>query len=133
MRVSCALPTALPDIIRRSSMPEFSGLKPGDDLFSLDLFTGHGVSIEDKQVLVVKNLYEPLFPGKTEKHYMFVARATVPAVLIAGICIGLYLNSVIALLKFAIVLLVIWGAPITLIFLWRRLTETAVREVAKRS
>ncbi len=77
--------------------------------------------------LVVKNLYEPLFPGKSEKHYMFVARATVPAVLIAGICIGLYLNSVIALLKFAIVLLVIWGAPITLIFLWRRLTETAVR------
>jgi microcystin degradation protein MlrC len=28
------------------------------NLFSLDLFTGHGVSIEDKQVLVVKNLYK---------------------------------------------------------------------------
>jgi hypothetical protein len=34
---------------------------------------------------------------------------------------------VIALLKFAIVLLVIWGVPITFIYLWRRLTETAVR------
>ena len=77
--------------------------------------------------LVVKNLYEPVFPGKTEKHYMFVARLTVPIMLLLGICIGLYLNSVVALLKFAIVLLVVWGVPITLIFLWRRLTETAVR------
>jgi SSS family solute:Na+ symporter len=77
--------------------------------------------------LVVKNLYEPLFPGKTERHYMFVARFTVPVVLVLGIAVGLYLNSVIALLKFAIVLLVIWGVPITFIYLWRRLTETAVR------
>jgi len=77
--------------------------------------------------LVVKNIYEPLFPGKSEKHYMVVARLTVPVALLLGIGIGLYLNSVIALLKFAIVFLVIWGVPITMIFLWRRLTETAVR------
>jgi len=77
--------------------------------------------------LVVKNLYEPLFPGKTEGHYMVVARLTVPVALACGIGVALYLNSVIALLKFAIVLLVIWGVPITLIFLWRRLTEMAVR------
>lgn len=77
--------------------------------------------------LVVKNLYEPVFPGKSEKHYMLVARLTVPLILGLGIGVALYLHSVIALLKFAIVLLVIWGVPITLIFLWRRLTETAVR------
>ena len=77
--------------------------------------------------LVVKNLYEPVFPGKSEKHYMVVARLTVPVVLALGVGIGLYLNSVVALLKFAIVLLVVWGVPITLMFLWRRLTETAVR------
>jgi Na+/proline symporter len=77
--------------------------------------------------LVVKNLYEPLFPGKTETHYVFVARLTVPLVLALGVVVGLYLNSIVALLKFAIVLLVIWGAPITLIYLWRRVTETAVR------
>jgi len=76
--------------------------------------------------LVVKNLYEPLFPGKSENHYMFVARAAVPIVLAAGVAVGLYLNSVVALLKFAIVLLVIWGVPITFIFLWRRVTQTAV-------
>ncbi|MFI5356380.1 MAG: sodium:solute symporter [Opitutales bacterium] len=77
--------------------------------------------------LVVKNLYEPLFPGKTESHYMVVARLTVPVILALGIGVGLYLHSVVALLKFAIVLLVIWGVPVTMIFLWRRLTETAVR------
>lgn len=77
--------------------------------------------------LVVKNLYEPLFPGRSEKHYMVVARLTVPVALAAGIGIGLYLNSVIALLKFAIVILVVWGVPITMIFMWRRLTEMAVR------
>jgi SSS family solute:Na+ symporter len=77
--------------------------------------------------LVVKNLYEPLFPGKPEKHYMVVARLTVPVVLTLGVCLGLYLNDVVVLLKFAIVLLVVWGVPITMIFIWRRLTEIAVR------
>lgn len=77
--------------------------------------------------LVVKNLYEPLFPGKSEKHYMLVARLTVPVVLAAGVAVGIFLNSVVAILKFVIVLLVIWGVPITLIFLWRRVTETAVK------
>ena len=77
--------------------------------------------------LVVKNLYEPVFPGKSEKHYMLVARLTVPLTLAVGIGVALYLHSVIALLKFAIVLLVIWGVPITLMFIWRRLTEAAVR------
>ncbi len=77
--------------------------------------------------LVVKNLYEPLFPGRSERHYVIVARIAVPVLLGLGVAIGLYLDSVVAILKFAIVLLVIWGVPITLIFLWRRLTETAVR------
>ena len=77
--------------------------------------------------LVGKNLYEPLFPGQSERQYMVIARLTVPVMLALGMGIGLYLNSVVALLKFAIVLLVVWGVPITLIFLWRRLTETAVR------
>ena len=77
--------------------------------------------------LVVRNLYEPLFPGKSERHYMVVARATVPFMLGLGIIVAIYINNVVSLLKFMITLLVIWGAPITVMFLWRRLTETAVR------
>jgi len=44
-----------------------------------------------------------------------------------GVMVGLFLNSIVAILKFAIVLLIIWGVPITTLFLWRRVTETAVR------
>lgn len=76
--------------------------------------------------LVVKNLYEPLNPGKSERHYMVVARLAVPVLLAAGVLIGLFLNSVIAILKFAIVLLLIWGVPVTILFVWRRVTRVAV-------
>ena len=76
--------------------------------------------------LVVKNLYEPFFPGRTEKHYMIVARLAVPVVLAVGVLVGLFLNSIVAILKFAIVLLLVWGVPITLTFLWRRVTQRAV-------
>ncbi|MCX6950816.1 MAG: sodium:solute symporter family protein [Verrucomicrobia bacterium] len=76
--------------------------------------------------LLVKNLYEPLLPGRSDKHYMVVARLAVPALLAAGVLVGLYLNSIIAILKFMIVLLLVWGVPITVLFLWRRITQTAV-------
>lgn len=76
--------------------------------------------------LVVKNLYEPLVPGKSERHYMVVARLAVPVLLAAGVLIGLFLNSVIAILKFAIVLLLVWGVPVTMLFIWRRVTQVAV-------
>jgi len=76
--------------------------------------------------LVVKNLYEPLVPGRTERHYMVVARLAVPALLTAGVLVGLFLNSIVAILKFAIVLLLVWGVPITLLFIWRRVTQIAV-------
>jgi hypothetical protein len=86
-----------------------------------------GASSVVLSALVVRNLYEPLFPGKPERHYMIVARATVPAILTLGIGVAVYLQSAVALLKFVISLSVIWGAPILLMFLWRRLTEAAVR------
>lgn len=76
--------------------------------------------------LVVKNLYEPLIPGRSERHYMVVARLAVPALLAAGVLVGLFLNSIVAILKFAIVLLLVWGVPITLLFVWRRVTQVAV-------
>ncbi len=76
--------------------------------------------------LVVKNLYEPLNPGRTEKHYVLIARLAVPLLLGAGVLVGLFLNSIVAILKFAIVLLLVWGVPVTLLFLWRRVTQRAV-------
>lgn len=76
--------------------------------------------------LVVKNLYEPLFPGKTDRHYMVVARISVPVILGLGILVALWMGSALSLLKFLIAIQVTWGAPIFLIFQWRRLTGKAV-------
>lgn len=76
--------------------------------------------------LVVKNLYEPLFPGRTERHYMMVARISVPLILGAGILVALWLSNPISLLKFIMTIGCTWGAPIFLMFHWRRLTQTAV-------
>jgi hypothetical protein len=77
--------------------------------------------------LVVKNLYEPLFPGRSDRHYVLIARLAVPALLAIGVLVGLFMNSIVAILKFAIVLLLVWGVPVTMLFLWRRVTETAVK------
>jgi len=76
--------------------------------------------------LVVKNLYEPLFPGRSERHYMIVARASVPTLLGLGILVALWMGNAISLLKFMMASGVIWGAPIFLIYQWRRLTKLAV-------
>lgn len=77
--------------------------------------------------LTVRNIYEPLFPGKSERHYMIVARLTVPILLLQGISVALFMSDAVSLAKSLATFGVIWGAPILLIFIWRRLTETAVR------
>ncbi len=77
--------------------------------------------------LVVKNLYEPLFPGKPQSHYVRVARYSIPVLLALGIMLALTISSATSALKSIITIGVVWGAPMLLIFLWRRLTETAVR------
>ena len=77
--------------------------------------------------LLVKNIYEPIFPHRSQAHYIAVSRLSVPIMLMIGVVVGLYLNSAIAIFKLIVALTVIWGAPIFLMFMWRRLTETAVR------
>ena len=76
--------------------------------------------------LVVKNLYEPIFPGRKERHYMLVARISVPVILGLGILVALWMGNAISLFKFMLAITVTWGAPILLIFQWRRLTRMAV-------
>lgn len=77
--------------------------------------------------LMVKNLYEPIFTGKSEAHYMRVARFSIPVLLALGVLLALALNSATSALKTVITIGVVSGAPMLLIFLWRRLTEIAVR------
>ena len=85
-----------------------------------------GVQVVVNSALIVKNLYEPLFPGRSERHYMLVARISVPVLLALGVVVALCMGSALSLMKLVIALGVTWGAPILLIFIWRRLTGKAV-------
>lgn len=76
--------------------------------------------------LFIRNLYEPLLPGKTDKHYIFVARITIGVTLFGGIGAALYVDNLLELFKYFISIPAIFGAPIWLGFIWRGLTRTAV-------
>jgi SSS family solute:Na+ symporter len=76
--------------------------------------------------LFIKNIYQPLKPGKSEKHYLFVGRIAIGVTLLGGIAVALYVNNLLELFKYIISIPAIYGASIWLGFMWRRLTKTAV-------
>jgi len=75
--------------------------------------------------LFARNLYEPLLPGRTEKHYVLIGRIVIGVVLVAGVLAATLMDSVVEIAKLVITAYAIFGAPIMLIFLWRRLTKAA--------
>jgi SSS family solute:Na+ symporter len=75
--------------------------------------------------LFSKNLYEPVRPGREERHYVLVGRIVIGVVLGLGVITALLMNSVVEIAKLVIVAYATFGAPIMLIFLWRRLTRAA--------
>lgn len=76
--------------------------------------------------LFIKNLYQPFRPGKSEKHYITVGRAVIGVTLFGGIGAAVYVDNLLELFKYFISIPAIFGAPIWLGFIWRRLTKTAV-------
>jgi SSS family solute:Na+ symporter len=76
--------------------------------------------------LFIRNIYQPLSPGKTETHYLWVGRVTIAVALLGGIGAALYIDNLLELFKYFITIPAIFGAPIWLGFIWRRLTRTAV-------
>ena len=80
----------------------------------------------NQSALFTRNLYMPVFPDRSERHYVLVGRIAIVVFLVLGVAVALYITGVVALLKFLIVMNVTFGAPIFLLFFWRRLTKTAV-------
>ncbi len=76
--------------------------------------------------LFIRNLYQPRFPGKSERHYINVGRIVIVLLLAAGVVTALHVNSLLSLFKYFIALPAIFGAAIWLGFTWRRLTRMAV-------
>lgn len=76
--------------------------------------------------LVVNQLYKPLFPNKSEGHYIKVGRFAVIFIIYGGVLMALAVSNLLELFKYAITAPSIFGAAIWLGFLWRRLTKAAV-------
>ncbi len=76
--------------------------------------------------LFVRNLYTPIFPRETEKHYVFVGRVAIFLTLALGLVIALKSNSIIGMMKVLMTLPVAFGSVVMLIFYWRKLTANAI-------
>ncbi len=76
--------------------------------------------------LFIRNIYKPLVPDKSEKHYLNVGRIVIAFTLLGGIGVALYVDNLLELFKYIIAIPAIFGAAIWLGFMWRRITKTAV-------
>ncbi|MCS6966319.1 MAG: sodium:solute symporter family protein [Candidatus Kapabacteria bacterium] len=118
-----------PELLWGSLMREFLG--PGlTGLMLIGMFAANMSTMDTNTLtyaaLFVRNLYTPLVPGRPEHHYVLVGRVTVVVILFGAAAVALWVNNVLDLFKYFITLPAIFGAPIWLGFLWRRLTRTAV-------
>jgi solute:Na+ symporter, SSS family len=76
--------------------------------------------------LFIRNIYQPLLPGRDDAHYLWVGRVTIAVTLLGGIGAALYIDNLLELFKYFISIPAIFGAAIWLGFIWRRLTRVAV-------
>jgi SSS family solute:Na+ symporter len=76
--------------------------------------------------LFVRNIYQPLRGGRSERHYINTGRVVIGVILLGGIVTAIYAENLLHLFKYFISLPAVFGAAIWLGFVWRRLTKTAV-------
>jgi len=76
--------------------------------------------------LFIKNIYKPIVPNKSEKHYLFIGRISIAVTLLGGIVVAMAVDNLLELFKYIISIPAIFGASIWLGFIWRRLTKWAV-------
>jgi Na+/proline symporter len=75
--------------------------------------------------LLMRNIYRPLVPGKTEGHYVWAGRVLGALFLIGGAIITLTFSSVFELLKFIWTFFVIFAGTFWLGLKWRRANRVA--------
>ena len=76
--------------------------------------------------LFIRNIYQPLKPGRSEAHYLKIGRITIAVTLLGGIGAAIYIDNLLDIFKYLISIPAIFGAPIWLGYIWRRLTRMAV-------
>ena len=76
--------------------------------------------------LFIKNIYQPIRPSRTERHYLLISKFAIAAILLGGIVVALFIDNLLVLFKYSISIPAIFGASIWLGFIWRRLSKPAV-------
>ncbi|MCF7864712.1 MAG: sodium:solute symporter family protein [Kiritimatiellales bacterium] len=76
--------------------------------------------------LFVRHVYKPLFPAASEKACVAAGRISIVVILLLGVLVAKSAHGVLALIKFMLGTGVTFGAPVVLLFFWRRLTKAAV-------
>lgn len=72
--------------------------------------------------LFTENIYKRLLPGRTERHYMFVARAAALAIVASGVAFAYWLPSVVKGLEIFWMISPMMGIAFWLGLFWRRTT-----------
>lgn len=85
-----------------------------------------GVASVAVSALATRNLYEPLVPGKSEKHYLRFGQFAIAAVLGLGVIVATSFTGVAQAWTMMITFNTYFGAVVFLIFFWRRLTPHAI-------
>ena len=76
--------------------------------------------------LFLRNIYQPLLPRRNERHDMTVGKIVLALTLVGGVGTALFIDNILYLFQYFISMPAIFGAPIWLGFLWRRLSRGAV-------
>jgi len=85
-----------------------------------------GASSVTYSALFIRNIYQPLAPDKSERHYLAVGKIVVAVTLLGGVGAALLVGNLLYLFQYFISLPAVFGASIWLGFIWRRLTKWAV-------
>ena len=76
--------------------------------------------------LFIRNIYQPISSGRSERHYLTIGKIVLALTLIGGVGTALFVGNLLYLFQYFISLPAVFGASIWLGFIWRRLTKRAV-------
>jgi len=76
--------------------------------------------------LITRNLYQPLFKGKSEAHYLRVGQLAIVVVLIIALIFAMCASNVISAYTLMVTFNTFFGAAVFLTIFWRRLTAVSI-------
>ena len=104
--------------------PGFLGLMIAGIL--LGHMPGVGAGAVNFAATFTRNLYEPLLPGRSSRHYMMVAKIAIFFVLAIGVVAAMFFDGIESLMTLMVSIGVFFGATGLLMLFWRRLSARAV-------